>query len=319
MTHISGKIMTLIVVLGLAITSLAAVPGAAAQDDKPTIRVGSKDFTESILLAEMVSLMLEDHGYTVERKINLGGTAVVHQALVNDEVDIYVEYTGTGLLAILGMEMPETDGGDATPASDGAVGQDPVYDIVKQEYAEQFGITWLEPWGFNNTYAIAVTRDTAEEYDLESISDLEGVSGDMTLGATQEFLVRPDGLPGFSELYGIEFGDEQGLDPGLVYAALENGDVDVVTATATDGRIKALDLVVLKDDKHFFPPYYAAPVVDSELLEQNPEIADILNELSGQIDDDTMADLNFQVDDGGVEPIEVARAFLEERGLIGGE
>ncbi len=310
-------VMTLIVALGLTATAVA-VP-VAAQDEKPTITIGSKDFTESILLAEIVGVLLEDNGYTVELQTNLGGTAVVHQALVNGEVDIYVEYTGTGLLAILGQELPEAARDAATPASGGGVGQDQVYDIVKSEYQEQFGITWLEPWGFNNTYAIAVTRETAEEHDLQTISDLEGVAGDMTLGATQEFLVRPDGLPGLTDLYGIDFGGEQGLDPGLVYAAVENGDVDVITATATDGRIPALDLVVLEDDKHFFPPYYAAPVVRGEVLEQNPEIADILNQLSGQIDDETMADLNYRIDEGGEEPNDVARAFLEERGLIGGE
>ena len=317
MRHVLRIGMTLVVALGLMATSIAAP--AAAQHDKPTITIGSKDFTESILLAEIVGVLLEDNGYTVELQTNLGGTAVVHQALVNDEVDIYVEYTGTGLLAILGMDLPEAASDGATPASGAATGQDRVYDIVKEEYQEQFGITWLEPWGFNNTYAIAVTQETADEYGLEKISDLQGVAGDLTLGATQEFLVRPDGLPGMTELYGIEFGSEQGLDPGLVYAAVENGDVDVITATATDGRIPALDLVVLEDDKNFFPPYYAAPVVDTELLEQNPEIADILNQLAGEIDDETMADLNYRIDEGGEEPNDVARAFLEERGLIGGD
>jgi glycine betaine/choline ABC-type transport system substrate-binding protein len=311
-------LMTLFVVLGLTATSLAAIP-AAAQDEKPTITVGSKDFTESIILAEMVAALLEDNGYTVERKLNLGGTAVVHQALVNDEIDLYVEYTGTGLLAILGEDLPDTGSASpeagASPVAGG--GQDEVYNIVKSEYAEQFGLTWLEPWGFNNTYALAVTQETADQYGLEKVSDLQDVAGDMTFGATQEFLVRPDGLPGLEEAYGIDFGDEQGLDPGLLYSALDDGQVDVISAFATDGRIPALGLVLLEDDMNYFPPYYAAPVVDSELLEQNPDIADILNQLSGQIDDATMADLNFQVDDGGMEPVDVARGFLEERGFIG--
>jgi glycine betaine/choline ABC-type transport system substrate-binding protein len=309
--------MTLLVALGLTATSLAAVPAAAAQDEKPTVTVGSKDFTESILLAEIVAALLEDHGYTVERQLNLGGTAVVHQALVSDEVDIYVEYTGTGLLAILGQDLPDAAADGATPASGDAAGQDRVYDIVKTEYAEQFGLTWLQPWGFNNTYALAVTQETADAHDLETVSDLEGVAGDMTFGATQEFLVRPDGLPGLEETYGIDFGNEQGLDPGLLYSALDGGQVDVISAFATDGRVPALGLVLLEDDQNYFPPYYAAPVVDAELLEQHPEIADILNQLAGEIDDATMADLNYQVDDGGMEPIDVARGFLEERGLIG--
>lgn len=309
--------MTLVVALGLMVTSIVAP--AAAQDEAPTITVGSKDFTESIILAEIVALMLEDNGFTVERQLNLGGTAVAHEALVNGEIDIYVEYTGTGLLAILGQELPESgDSADAS-ASPVAEGQDAIYDIVKQGYDEEFGLTWLEPWGFNNTYALAVTQETADEFGLETISDLQGVAGDMTFGATQEFLVRPDGLPGLEETYGFEFGNDQGLDPGLVYSAVDNGDVDVISAFATDGRIPALGLVLLEDDLSYFPPYHAAPVVSGELLEQNPEVADILNQLSGQIDDATMAELNFQVDEGGEQEIDAARAFLEENGFIGGE
>ncbi len=307
---------TLLVALGLIGASLAGISGVAAQDDKPTVTVGSKDFTESIILAEMVALLLEDNGYTVERQLNLGGTAVVHEALVSGEIDIYVEYTGTGLLAILGQDLPEAEAG-ATPVA--AAGQDPVYDIVASEYPEQFGVEWLDPWGFNNTYAVAVTAETAEANDLQTVSDLEGVAGDMTFGATQEFLVRPDGLPGLEETYGFEFGDDQGLDPGLLYSALSEGDVDAISAFATDGRIPALGLVLLEDDMGYFPPYFAAPVVSQELLAESPEVADILNQLSGQVDDATMADLNFQVDDGGNEPVDVARAFLEEHGLIGGD
>lgn len=138
----------------------------------------------------------------------------------------------------------------------------------------------------------------------------------MTVGGTQEFLVRPDGLSGLEEMYGLDFGDSVGLDPGLVYSAVAEDQVDIVSATATDGRIRALGLVALEDDKGFFPPYYAAPVVRQELLERSPEVADILNQLSGQIDDAMMADLNFAVDDGGKEASDVAREFLVGEGLV---
>ncbi|HEV2128979.1 MAG TPA: glycine betaine ABC transporter substrate-binding protein [Thermomicrobiales bacterium] len=326
-------ISVVLIAFGLIVGSLTGATGATAQDeDKPTVTIGSKDFTESILLAEMAAALLEDNGYTVERQLNLGGTAVVHQALVNGEIDMYVEYTGTGLLAILGRDLPETDATPeagaapeegATPAVSeeaaytGCLGA--VYDIVAEEYPEQFQVEWLQPWGFNNTYALAVTQETAEEYGLETVSDLEGVAGELTFGATQEFLVRPDGLPGLEEHYGIDFGDERGLDPGLLYEAVDQGQVDVISAFATDGRIPALDLVVLEDDQNFFPPYCAAPVVRQDLLEESPEVRDILNQLAGQIDDETMADLNFQIDEGGTEPSEVAQNFLEEQGLIGGD
>ena len=312
------SIVTLIMAMGLVLGSMAGAASVAAQDEEgPTVGVGSKDFTESILLAEIVAALLEDSGFTVERQLNLGGSAVVHQALTSGEIDMYVEYTGTGLLAILGAELPEADAGSATPAA--GEGMDQVYQMVKDGYESEYGLTWLEPWGFNNTYALAVTQETADEHGLETTSDLEGVAGDLTFGATQEFLVRPDGLPGLEETYGFEFGDEQGLDPGLLYSALDNGDVDVISAFATDGRIPALGLVLLEDDMGYFPPYYAAPVVDMELLDANPEIADILNQLSGQIDDATMAELNYEVDENGTEPSEVARTFLEEQGLIGSD
>lgn len=311
---------TIFAIVAMMFASMSSVSPVVAQDeDLPTVTVGSKDFTESIVLAEMVAVLLEDAGYTVERQLNLGGTAVVHEALTNGDINVYVEYTGTGLLAILGMDLPE---GAASPAATPAEGADEgpgtgeVYQIVKSEYAEQFGLEWLQPWGFNNTYVLAVTQETADEYELETVSDLEGVAGELTFGATQEFLARPDGLPGLEEAYGIEFGDAVGLDPGLVYSAVDEGEVDVISAFATDGRIPALDLVTLADDQAFFPPYFAAPVVSQELLDESPEVAELLNQLGGTIDDSTMADLNFQVDDGGEEPVDVARGYLEEQGLI---
>jgi glycine betaine/choline ABC-type transport system substrate-binding protein len=308
--------LSLVAVLGLL---LGTVTGIAAQNNKPTVTVGSKQFTEQLILGELLAQLLEDAGYPVERQIGLAGTDIVHQALVNDEVDTYVEYTGTGLLAILNMSLPAgtpTAGAAATPVA----GADAVYDIVKDEYAKQFNVAWLDPLGFNNTYTLALTQERAAELGVETISDLIAVSGDLTFGATQEFLTRPDGLPGLMETYqGLQFADAQGFDPGLVYQAVDSGDVDVISAFATDGRIPALGLVTLEDDLGFFPPYYAAPLVRQELLDEDPAVADVLNSLAGSLDDQTMADLNAQVDVEGEEPEDVARAFLEEQGLIGTE
>jgi len=299
------------------------VGGAVAQDDMPTVAVGSKQFTEQLILGELLAILLEDAGYTVERQIGLAGTDVVHQALISGEVDTYVEYTGTGLLAILGMDLPAAAtpvaGGDATPVADAGAGAgvDAVYDIVKNEYAAQFNLVWLDPLGFNNTYTLALTEERAAELGVETISDLIAISGDLTIGATQEFLTRPDGLPGLMEMYpGLEFADAQGFDPGLVYQAVDSGDVDVISAFATDGRIPALGLVTLEDDMGFFPPYFAAPVVRQELLDEDAAVGDVLNSLAGLLDDETMAALNAQVDVDGEEPEDVARAFLEEQGLI---
>lgn len=298
----------------------------ASAQEMPTVAVGSKQFTEQLIVGEMLAQLLEDAGYEVDRQIGLQGTDVVHQALLAGEVDTYVEYTGTGLINILNLSLPAaTPGAEAaSPAADMAsptAGQtggmaDAVYDIVKAEYETQFNVTWLDPLGFNNTYTMAVRPETATELGLTTISDLADHAGDLTFVGTQEFLERPDGLPGMTAAYGFEFGENVGVDPGLVYQALVEEQGDVISAFATDGRIPALGLVLLVDDLGFFPPYFAAPVVRLDLLAEDPAIADVLNKVAGRIDDATMADLNFQVDDGGEEPEDVARAFLQEQGLI---
>jgi glycine betaine/choline ABC-type transport system substrate-binding protein len=327
MTRSLRTAATLIAVLGMMLASMAGISSVAAQDDdKPTITVGSKNFTEQIILGEMVSLILEDAGYDVERRLNLGGLAVVHEALVAGEIDVYVEYTGTGLVAVLGRPVPTVEGtpaatpaGGAAPATPAASVADLTYQQVSEAYLEEFGLVWLDELGFNNTYALAVTQETAEEYDLETTSDLAEVADELTLGTDPEVLVREDGLPGLQEAYDFEFEDAVGMDSGLMYSSVASGDVDVITAFTTDGRIEALDLVLLEDDKNYFPPYYAAPVVRQELLEEYPELEEVLNQLAGQIDNETMAAMNYQVDEEGAEPRDVAQAFLEEQGIIGGE
>ena len=153
---------------------------------------------------------------------------------------------------------------------------------------------------------------------VTTISDLVDHAGDLTFGAPQETMVREDGLPGLEATYGLEFGDAVGLDPGLMYSAVANGDVDVITAFATDGRIQSMDLVILEDDQAFYPPYYAAPVVRQELLEESPEVRDVLNLLAGRMDDATMTEMNFEADENGVETSEVARNYLVNEGLIEG-
>lgn len=296
----------LIVMFGLVFSSAGAV--MAQEPEKPTVVVGSKNYTEQIILSEFVSVLLEDAGYPVERQYDLGGTGIAFQALQNDEIDIYVEWTGSALSAVLEADVPE--GKSQKEISD------KTYKLVSREYQEQFGIAWLERWGYNNTYAFAVTQETAEEYDLQTISDLKDVAGELTLGTDQEFPVRQDGLPGVQEVYGIEFGDVQPGDPGLMYSAIDNGDVDVITAYTTDGRLPQLDLVLLEDDKNFFPPYNPAPIMKQEMLDKYPEIADVINQLSGKISETEMQDLNYQVDKEGKEPNEVVTAFLVDQGII---
>lgn len=322
--HISRRSLLAKTAAGAALASMAGSPAVFAQDDLPTIGVGSKDFTESILLGEVIAQLLEGNGFEVERQLNLGGTLVAHEALVNGDIDTYVEYTGTGLLAILGQELPPRDEAtpaataSATPAAGGGYAQK-VYDIVAEEYPSEFGVEWLEPWGFNNTYALAMRGDHAEELGITTISELVEFAPDLTIGAPQETLVREDGIPGLEATYGLEFGDVVGLDPGLMYSAIDNGDVDVITAFATDGRIESMDLFLLEDDLAFYPPYFAAPIVRQDTLEAAPNLRDILNSVAGKIDDARMTELNYLVDDQGEEIEDVARTFLEEEGFVEGE
>lgn len=295
---------------------LASMVGAASQDDKPTVSVGTVAYTEQVIMGELLSLILEDAGYDVDRTFNLASEAMLHQAHMSGEVDASVQYTGSGLVGILAMDVPEATVNDlGTPVSI----PEQAYEIVSQEFPEQFGLVWLDQLGFNNTYALLVTRETAEEYGLETMSDLREHAGELTLGSDVPFPARPDGLPALEEGYDLEFGDVITMDVGLLYSSVDLGEVDVIVGYSTDGRIPLLDLVILEDDLDHFPPYYAAPVVDQELLDENPEIADLFNQLAGLFDDQMMAEMNYQVDEENREPRDVAREFLEEVGIIGGD
>jgi len=280
----------------------AAASASKPAGAKPKVAVGSKDFTEQLIVGQMAAVLLEDAGYQVDRKLNLGGTAVVNQALMNGDVDTYVEYTGTGLTALLKLPV-QTD-------------PQQVYDTVKKEYESQFKATWLKPWGFNNTYALTMRQDRAAEMGAKKISDLKEKASGLVFGGTQEFLTRPDGLPGVEQLYGLKFKEDKGMDPGIMYQAVDQKQVDVISAFATDGRIVGLKLVTLEDDKKFFPPYFAAPVIRQDTLAKDPQIAEVLNKLGGKIDDSTMANLNLKVDQDKKEPLDVAKEFLKQQGLI---
>ncbi len=266
------------------------------------IIVGSKGFTEQLVLGNMVALMMENGGFKVDRKVGLGGTVICHEAIVRGDINVYVEYTGTGLTTIL--KKP--------------VVKDPqeVYQIVKKDYEDQFKLTWLKPWGFNNTYCIVMRREDAERLKVKKVSDLKPLAKDLIFGGTIEFTARPDGVPGLTKHYGLTFKDLKGMDPGLVYKAIAEKQVDVISGFATDGRIPAFNLVVLEDDLKFFPPYFAAPVVRLELLGKAPKVADILNQLAGKISDIDMATLNYTVDGKKMEAEAVARDYLKNNRLI---
>lgn len=291
----------------LTATLVVACGGGGTGDDAAAtpIRVGSKDFTEQFIIGEMYALVLEDAGFAVERKLNLGGTPVAHAGLVNNEIDLYPEYTGTGLLTVLKL-----------PASSD---QQAVYDTVSEAYAEQFNLTWLEPAPMNNTQALAMTQEKAAELGIDTISDMAAQASELVMVGPPEFQEREDGLPGIQAAYGdFQLQEYKAVDPGLRYQALVEEEADVAVAFGTDGEISAFDLVVLEDDQQLFPPYQIAPVIRQEVLDANPEVADTLNALAPLLTNDTMQQLNYEVSGNQREPADVAQEFLVTAGLIEG-
>lgn len=265
-----------------------------------TVRIGSKNFTEQEILGELVAQLIERHtDLKAERRFGLGGSDICHAALAGDELDLYVEYTGTALLNILKHQVINDP--------------DDAFRVVASAYRRRFDLEWLPPIGFNNTYAIAVRRAMAHELGLATISHLRGQAQKLRGGFTSEFMERPDGYPGLRKTYGFTLRSTTDLDPGLMYQAIAQRQVDVICAFATDGRIAEYNLHVLDDDLHFFPPYDAAPVVRGELLRNHPEIRDALVTLAGTISDDAMRRMNHAVDVLKQEPADVVRRWLDRR------
>lgn len=289
-------------ILGFGLGGAFSAPEVSAG----TIRIGSKNFTEQHIIGEIMAELIEARtGLKAERRLGLGGTIVAHNALVAGEIDLYAEYSGTAMTAIL--DLP----GEGAPAERFA--------RVQTIYREKFGLDWLGPFGFNNTYALAVRTEEAGEKGWVRISDIVAAGPGMRAGFDLEFADRADGYPGLQARYGLRFGEVRDLDPSLMYRALALGEVDVIPAFATDGRIEAFGLTLLEDDRGFFPPYHAAPVVRATSLARFPGLGETLGLLAGRIDDATMRALNAQVDEAGRAPWEVARAFLLEEGLIPGD
>jgi len=280
---------------------VAVAAGLFAVSALAQIKVGSKNFTEQFVVAEIYAQALEAAGLKVERKLNLGGTLIAHKALEEKQIDLYPEYTGTMLLVVIKAE-PMTD-------------QKAVYDKVKSEYAGK-GFVVLNEAPLNNTYNMVVRPETAAQYKLETLSDLARVSKELKLGAGPEFRDRKDGLPGLKAKYGIEFKDDLQMAIGLRYQALANKQIDIVNGYATDGMISALKLKRLKDDRNLWPPYYLVPVVRKDALDANPKIAEVLNRVNAMLDETSMAEMNYKVDNDKEEPKNVARAFLRAKGVV---
>jgi osmoprotectant transport system substrate-binding protein/osmoprotectant transport system permease protein len=258
------------------------VRGALRSDDG-SIVIGSKDFTEQVILSELISQVIERKaGLKVERRFELAGD-LCHRGMLAGEIDGYVEYTGTAFTAIL-KHQPVTDPRE-------------VYDTVKRDYASRFGLEWLEPLGFNNTFAILVRGEEARRLNLKTISDAARYSSDWRAGFGQDFMSRQDGYPGFARVYGLRFKESpREMDLSLTYRALADKQVDLIAGNSTDGLIDKLGLVQLDDDRHYFPPYEAAPVFREQTLNSHPRLREVVNALAGRIGNAEMRRMNYAVD-----------------------
>lgn len=288
---------------------LAVAAWGAWQEYRPrgsgqTIRIGSKDSTEPILLGHMLADLVEaETGLHVDRRLNLGGTLVCYNATVGGGLDAYVEYTGTALTTIL-KEPPIND-------------PETVLAKVRALCLERDGVRVLDPLGFENTFAILMRREQAERLGIRAISDLRAHQGTLRSGFGPEFMNRPDGFPGLVRAYGLQFARApREMDRNLLYEAVARGTIDVAAGDSTDGRIAGLDLIILEDDRRYFPPYQSVPLARLATLQRFPGLADALNRLAGRIDAATMRRLNFEVDGRGRRADEVAREFLESEGLL---
>ncbi len=279
--------------------ALSLVPLLAGCKSHDRIVVGAKNFTESDLLAEIVAQQIERRLHVpVQRRLHLGGTFVCHQAITAGQIDLYVEYSGTAFTAVL-KQPPIAD-------------RDSVFRWVASAYSREFGLRWLAPFGFDNTFAILVRGADAERYGLKTIADLRRVAPRWHAGFGYEFLERADGFQGLARAYGLRFAaPPTAMDLGLTYRALADGKVDVIAGNSTDGQIAALHLVALRDEQHYFPPYEAAPVVRAGTLARYAGLAPALDELRGKISDDEMRRLNAAADVEHRDIRTIAQQWLE--------
>lgn len=276
---------------------------SACSDEKEKINLGGQNVNEIVILTNMAKLLIEDQtDYDVTLNTEFNGSSVIHQAMVQGEIDLYPTWTGTQLTGILRYE------GENMSTED-------TYNYVKEGFEDQFNMTWSAPLGFNNTYAIVVKEETAEQYNLEKSSDLADYASEWTLAGDENFDTRSDAYPGWSEAYGIEFDEVTNMQYSILYRAIDAGEVDVAAAYSTDSRIKKLGLKILEDDKEFFPAYSGAYVLSENLIENHPEIIDIVNQLEGTIDTEKMVELNYRYDDGE-DANKIAKEFLIEEGLL---
>ena len=298
------KIQKVILIIILFVIGLVFLSQIKFNDENSkTITVSGKDFTEQNILCEMVSDYIEANtDITVNRKCNLGGAQVVFSAIQRGDIDLYIDYLGTDYTDILKY----------SPISD----VNKVYQTVKSEFNSKYNLSVLKQMNFNNTYALAVRQDTASKYNLKTISDIVPYARELKISPTLEFVNREDGLAGLNKTYGLDFADVIAIDGSPRYTALMNDNSQVIDAFTTDGLLRKFGLVVLEDDKNFFPPYYAVPVIRNEVLDEYPELENLLNKLGSYLTNESVQELNYEVDELGKNPEIVANEFLKENNLI---
>ncbi|WP_206459021.1 glycine betaine ABC transporter substrate-binding protein [Anaerovorax sp. IOR16] len=297
------KVVALALALVLMMGVLATGCSSGSKEEN-TLTIGGKKFTEQVILVNILEQLIENRtDIDVINQADLGATDVLQQGMLDKDLDMYVEYTGTAYMIVLKEELDTTD-------------PQIIYDRVKDYYQKEFDMTWMTPFGFNNTYCIAVKSEDATKYGLEKISDLKGHSEEMILGSDFDFLEREDGADYFNKAYGLTWKDLRGMDPGLMYSAVKENQIEAIVAYATDGRIPRYELKVLEDDLAFFPPYFASAVINNDALEKFPEVSDLMEELAPHLTMEKMQELNSLVDIDGMPEGTVAKDFLTESGLI---
>lgn len=297
-TRIAWRLAIAAAAVLVLIGGIALWQSRKVRDQGDRVVVGSKDFTESALLAEIIAQMLEQRGVAVERRFELGGN-LPHDALVSGTLDLYPEYTGTSYTAIL-HHQPITD-----PRA--------VYNQVKQQYADKFHVEVSPPLGFENTFAILIRGADAREHNLKTISDAAPYTNKWRAGFGQDFMSRADGFPGFSKAYGLKFAEVREMDLSLTYIALSSRQVDLIAGNSTEGRIATLDLFQLADDRHYFPPYEAVYLVREDALARVPALREVLDRLANSISTEEMRKLNYEIDGNRRDPKEVVREWIGGR------
>ncbi len=300
--RVKYKINPKLIILGLFIVIFGAYFSLNSKKDK-TINIATKPMTEGYILGQMLTELIEQD---TDLKVNItngvgGGTSNIHPAIVKGEFDLYPEYTGTSWEAVLKKE----DSYDESK-----------FDELQKEYKEKYNLEYVNLYGFNNTYGLAVNKDIAEKYNLKTYSDLAKVSNNLIFGAEYDFFEREDGYKELQKVYNIDFKKKIDMDIGLKYQAMKDKKIDVMVIFTTDGQLAVSDVIVLEDDKKMYPSYRAGTVVRSEILSEYPELKPVLEKLNNILDDKTMADLNYQVESEGKKPEDVAREYLQEKGLL---